>query len=257
MYVQLHLEESPAFKQLEKLSSDRAAGAQTPGSTKTSGKPGASDSVSAAQARSPILEVIRLYPGRIALAAGAFLSIQVSFYILIAFVIAYGSNEAGLALSRTTMLTAVLIGAVLQLAVQFWAAAYSDRKGRRGIYMAGAVLTALWSFALFPLIDTGNFWLILLGVAGGLAFVGLQYGPQAALFTEMFSTRVRYSGASLGYQIGAILGGALAPTIAVLLWTQFGVMFVSVYVAFASFLTLISVWMLTETYETDIHLVET
>jgi len=75
----------------------------------------------------------------------------------------------------------------------------------------------------------------------------MQYGPQAAYFTELFTTEVRYSGASLGYQIGAILGGALAPTIAVLLWTEFGILFVSVYIMVAALLTLWSLSQLEET----------
>ena len=92
---------------------------------------------------------------------------------------------------------------------QFLFSDYSDRHGRKGIFMTGAVLTALWSFALFPLIDTGNFYLVIIGIAGGLIFLGMMYGPQAAFFAELFSTEVRYSGASLGYQIGAIIGGRI------------------------------------------------
>jgi len=80
-----------------------------------------------------------------------------------------------------------------------------------------------------------------------------MYGPQAAFFTELFSTEVRYSGATLGYQFGAILGGAFAPTIAVLLWNDYGIIWVSVYIAFASLLTLISVLFLTETYQSDLN----
>ena len=75
----------------------------------------------------------------------------------------------------------------------------------------------------------------------------MQYGPQAAYFTELFSTEVRYSGASLGYQLGAIIGGALAPTIAVLLWSSFGIFYVSVYIALAALLTLWSLSHLEET----------
>tara|TARA_B100001741_G_scaffold138287_1_gene113926 strand:- start:598 stop:852 length:255 start_codon:yes stop_codon:yes gene_type:complete len=80
----------------------------------------------------------------------------------------------------------------------------------------------------------------------------MMYGPQAAFFTELFSTEVRYSGATLGYQFGAILGGAFAPTIAVKLWTDFGIIWVSVYIAFAALLTLLSVMALTETYKSDL-----
>jgi len=97
------------------------------------------------------------------------------------------------------------------------------------------------------MIDTGSLLLITMGITLGLVFVGMQYGPQAAYFTELFSTEVRYSGASLGYQIGAILGGALAPTIAVLLWNELGIMFVSVYILIAALLTLGSLWALEET----------
>ena len=92
------------------------------------------------------------------------------------------------------MLSAVLIASLIQLVVQFQAAAYSDRHGRRGVYLAGATLLGLWSFVLFPLIDTGNFFLIVVGISGGLSFMAMQYGPQAAFYTELFSTQVRYSG---------------------------------------------------------------
>ena len=118
--------------------------------------------------------------------------------------------------------------------------------------MLGAALTGLWAFALFPLVDTGNFWLILMAITIGFIFVGMMYGPQAAFFTELFSTEVRYSGASLGYQLGAIVGGAFAPVIAVTLWTEYDIFWVSVYIAFASVLALLSVFMLTETYESDL-----
>jgi len=141
----------------------------------------------------------------------------------------------------------------MQILAQFLAASYSDRNGRRGVFMLGAILTGMWGFALFPLVDTGNFWLIVVGVSGGLMALGMMYGPQAAFFTEMFSTEVRYSGASLGYQVGAILGGAFAPTIATILWKEYDIIWVSVYIAGASLLSLISVKLLTETYKTNLN----
>ena len=122
--------------------------------------------------------------------------------------------------------------------------------------MLGAVLSGLWAFAVFPLVDTGNFWLIVLAVSGGLVFLAMMYGPQAAFFTELFSTEVRYSGATLGYQFGAILGGAFAPTIAVKLWAELDIFFVSVYMAFSALLTLLSVMALTETYRSDLNRTE-
>ena len=238
MYIQLNMEDTEAFKELEALRQQRLA---AEGPQETVAK------------RSPVIEALVKYPKRIALAAGAFLSIQVTFYILIGFILAYGSDPNGAAMSRDDMLIAVLLASALQVPAQFWASAYSDRHGRRGIFMLGAVLTGVWGFALFPLVDTGNFWLIVLGISGGLVFLGMMYGPQAAFFTELFSTEVRYSGASLGYQIGAILGGAFAPTIATILWTEYDIVWVSAYIALASVLALISVMMLTETYQTNLN----
>ena len=233
MYIQLNLEDTKAFKELQALRESQK------------------DDNEEAIRRSPILEAIQKYPKRIALAAGAFLSIQVTFYILIAFLLAYGVASADI--TRDDMLAAVLISSAIMVPVQFMFSSYSDRHGRKGVFMAGAILTGLWAFAIFPLVDTGNFWLIVLAITGGLIFVSMMYGPQAAFFTELFSTEVRYSGATLGYQFGAILGGAFAPTIAALLWKDYGIFWVSVYIAFASLLTLLSVMALTETYQTDLN----
>ena len=227
MYVQLRLEDTEAFKALQESQDGEA-----------SDQPIAS---------SPVVEAIRKYPRRIMLAAGAFLSVQVTFYILIAFIIAYGVTAPELALSRDTMLTAVLIAAAIMVPSQFYFSGLSDRVGRKQIYRWGAILTGLWGFALFPLINTGEPLMIGIAVTLGLTFLGMQYGPQAAYFTELFTTEVRYSGASLGYQIGAILGGALAPTIAVLLWNELGIFYVSVYILVAAILTLLSLSALEET----------
>jgi MFS family permease len=239
MYIQLHMEDTDAFKELEAVKIKK----------QLEGKLEQAQPVK----RSPVLEALVKYPKRIALAAGAFLSIQVTFYILIGFVLAYGGDPNGAALSRDSMLGAVLLASAIQIPTQFMAASYSDRHGRRGIFMLGAILTGVWAFVLFPLIDTGNFWLIVVAISGGLMFLGMMYGPQAAFFTELFSTEVRYSGASLGYQIGAIVGGAFAPTIATILWTEYAIIWVSVYIAIASALSLLSVVYLTETYKTSLH----
>ena len=231
MYIQLNLEDTKAFKELQAMRENHEGNNEV-------------------VKRSPILEAIKKYPKRIALAAGAFLSIQVTFYILIAFLLAYGVSSAEI--SRDDMLAAVLIASAIMVPCQFIFSSYSDRHGRKGIFMAGAMLTGLWAFAIFPLVDTGNFWLIVLAISMGLIFVGMMYGPQAAFFTELFSTEVRYSGATLGYQFGAILGGAFAPTIAAFLWNNYGIFWVSVYIAFASLLTLFSVMALTETYQNNL-----
>ena len=234
LYVQLNLEDTEAFKKL-------AASQDKDSST---------DKV---VERSPIIEVLSRHPGRIFLAAGAFLSIQVTFYILIAFIMAYGVNSPSVMLSRDTMLASVLIAALIMVPAQFWAAGLSDRIGRKRVYLWGAALSGIWAFALFPLVDTGNVYIVTGAISLGLIFIGLQYGPQAAFFTELFSTEVRYSGASLGYQIGAILGGALAPTIAVMLWNTYGIFYVSVYMAVAAVATIVCVSLLSETSGSDLE----
>jgi len=228
MYIQLKIEDTEAFRSLSDAQTD-------------------SDTAPQVVERSPVIVAIRKYPKRIMLAAGAFLSVQVTFYILIAFVIAYGMNSPSVELSRDTMLTAVLIAAAFMVPTQFYFSGLSDRIGRKSVYRWGAILTGVWGFALFPLIDTGSPILICVAITMGLLFLGMQYGPQAAYFTELFSTEVRYSGASLGYQIGAIVGGALAPTIAVLLWNNFGIFYVSVYILIAALMTLWSLSQLEET----------
>ena len=232
MYIQLNLEDTKAFQELQQRKQNI-------------------DTKDEQIKQSPILEAIRKYPNRIALAAGAFLSIQVTFYILIAFLLAYGVSSSEI--SRDDMLAAVLIASAIMVPSQFMFSSISDRYGRKGIFMTGAILTGLWAYAIFPLVDTGNFYLIVLAITIGLVFVGMMYGPQAAFFTELFSTEVRYSGATLGYQFGAILGGAFAPTIAAFLWNNYGIFWVSVYISFASLLTLFSVMALTETYKISLN----
>jgi MFS family permease len=234
IYVQLRLEETTAFTQL--------AHAAHP--TAPVGPP----------ARSPVFEAIQLYPKEIALAAGAFMAVQVTYYILITWVIAYGTTHAGPNLPRSTMLTGVLIGAVAMAPALLISGVISDRFGRRGIYMAGAALLAPWGFAMFPLIDPGSLRWIGVAIGVGQVFVAMMYGPQAAFLAEMFSTRVRYSGVSLGYQFGAIFGGALAPIIATQLLATYGTTTgVSWYIAAACAITLASVSMLRETRGADLH----
>ena len=227
LYIQLRMEDTEAFKALQ---AEQAASPQQ-----------------AVAQRSPVSEAMRRYPRRILLAAGAFLSVQVTFYILIAFVIAYGLNSPTVDLTRDELLVSVLVAAAIMMPAQFYFSGLSDRVGRKQIYRWGAILTGIWGFAIFPLVDTGMPIMITLAVTMGMVLLGMQYGPQAAYFTELFATEVRYSGASLGYQIGAILGGALAPTIAVLLWQKLGIIYVSVYILVAALLTLWSLSQLEET----------
>ncbi len=236
LFIQVHLEDGPAFKELEARKQTMQAEAGKPADVQ----------------RSPVLEALVKYPQTIMLAAGAFICIQVTYYILVGFMLAYGSDPNGAGLSRDGVLWAVLIASAIQIPAQFAAASYSDRNGRKGIYMLGAILTLVWGFVMFPLIHVGGVLGVIVACAVGLCLLGMMYGPQAALYTELFSTEVRFSGASLGYQIGAIVGGAFAPSIATYLWAEHSIIWVSVYIAIASLVTLGCVMKLSETYQTDL-----
>ena len=230
LYVQLKLEDTEAFKELAEASQP------------TEAKP-----------RSPVLKALTTYPKEIALAAGSFLGVQVTFYICVAFIISYGTDPEGLNIARSDMLTAVLISTMFAIPANFFFGAWSDRYGRRGIYKLGAILTGVWAFVMFAMIDTGNWYLITAGLSISHIFISMMYGPQAALLSELFSTEVRYSGASLGYQLGAILGGGFAPIIATTLLLIFGSsMWVAAYIALANVLTWFAIHALKETDNRDL-----
>jgi MFS family permease len=240
LYVQLRLEETETFRRLQAASQQRAAAIGNSAALRAHGG-------------SPVLRAIRSHTRQILLAAGAFILVQVAFYILIAFVIAYGANRPGLDVSRDVMLMAVLIGAVVMTPAVLICGALSDCFGRRGIFMAGAALLGVWAFAVFPLIDTGSLLWIAVAISVAQVLVAMMYGPQAAFFAELFSTEIRYSGASMGYQLGAIVGGALAPLIATALLAEFGNgLAISVYISIAALISLISVAVLRETAGRDL-----
>ena len=130
----------------------------------------------------------------------------------------------------------------------------SDRFGRRPVYLFGAVGAAVWVFVFFALLDTGSFRLILLATVVSLVFHAAMYGPQASFIAEMFPTRVRYTGASMGYQLAGILGGALAPIISVALLDRFDTsLVVSLYVVLMLALTILCVLLSPETSRLDLR----
>lgn len=132
------------------------------------------------------------------------------------------------------------------------AGALSDRVGRRRVMMTGAGGLAAFSFAFWPLVNTGSLWLITLAMVVSLGLLhSLIYAVQPAFFAETFPTELRYSGVSLGIQIGAVLGSAFAPMIATALLMRFGTISIAIYMAVACLITLFSVWKLKETRTVD------
>jgi len=168
---------------------------------------------------SPLLAVLREHLREVLLAGGAFVANNVCFYIAITYVVAYGTSSVGIA--REVLLFAVMVGSVAMIPALILCGALSDRFGRRGIFLLGAILSGFWAFAIFPLIESGAPLAVTLAITVALIFVSMMYGPQAALFAELFPKDVRYSGASLGYQIGSVVGGGFAPIIATALFARY------------------------------------
>jgi MFS family permease len=200
--------------------------------------------------RSPVLEVLRLQPRSILLAAGAYVWAVLVFYILLTYVVAYGTSA--LQLPRSLMISAVLISQLAQVPVLIVAGSLSDRYGRRRIFMTGVVLTAIWAFFLFPLIETRSLVWITVAIGVGIGSVALSHGPLAAMFAELFSTDVRYSAISLAYQLSAIVGGGVGPIVATALYARFrNNSWVSLLIASACVVSLLCMSTLKETRGTD------
>ncbi len=162
--------------------------------------------------RAPMLEVIRKQPKEILLSALARMAEQTPFYIFTAFIFAYGTGTLGM--TRDMLLTAVLTAAFISFFSVPLFGHLSDRIGRRRTYLIGIVFTALFTFVYFALLETRMPALVFLAIVLSLIPHDMLYGPQAAMIAEAFTPRLRYSGASLGYQLAAVIAGGPAPLIA-------------------------------------------
>ena len=169
--------------------------------------------------RAPMTEVIKRQPREIILSAFARMGEQAPFYIFTAFIFTYGT--ATLKMSRDLLLTAVMAAAVLSFFTIPLFGHLSDRIGRKRMYLIGAAVTGVFGFLYFALLDTAVPTWVFLAIVLSLIPHDMMYGPQAALIAESFTARLRYSGASLGYQLASIIAGGPAPLIAAALFARY------------------------------------
>jgi len=189
--------------------------------------------------RTPMLEVIKRQPKEIILSALVRLAEQAPFYIFTAFVFSYGIGT--LKVSRDFLLTAVLAASVLSFFSIPYFGHLSDRIGRKKMYMIGAATVGVFGFFYFGMLNTGSLPVIFIAIFFSLVPHDMMYGPQAALIAESFTGRLRYSGASLGYQSASVIAGGPAPLIATWLFGTFQTSYaIALYILVCAVLTLIA-----------------
>ena len=189
--------------------------------------------------RAPIVEVCRKQWGTIILTALARTSEQGPFYIFTAFIFAYATGT--LHMSRNLILTAVLVAACVSFVTIPLSGHISDRIGRRKMYLIGAAVTGLFGFLYFEMVDTAYPSIVFIAIVLSLIPHDMMYGPQAALIAEAFTPRLRYSGASLGYQLASIIAGGPAPLIATALFAHYQSSFaIAIYIAACAVVSLVS-----------------
>ncbi len=232
-YIHTRVEETPEFREAERALAERERAERERKEALKSGGGKAED-------RSPLRTVLSEHLGTVLLAGGSFAVNTATFYIIITGVLDYTTRD--LHMERGSVLTVSLLVSLTQLVLIPASAAVSDRLGRLPVYTAGALGIFLWAVPMFLLIDTKSLWLLGLGTFVTSCFLSIMYGPQAALFAELFTAEMRYTGASLGYQFAAVVGGGLAPFMMVLLLEVSGTsMAVSGYIMLLALVALASI----------------
>jgi len=224
MFIRLKIVESPAFTRLQE-------------SGRTESR--------------PLVVAMRDYRRPVLLAMGMRLAENGLFYVYTVFVLSYGPGE--LSIPRSTMLWAVTIAALAGLIGIPSFGALSDRIGRRPVYLLGAVFSLLYAFPFFWLLQTRSPIVVGLAILLGVVFGhNAMYGPQAAYFSELFGASVRYSGASLAYQLASVASGGLAPFIATALLAAYGTPAVAAYMMALAAITVVATWLAPETHKSSL-----
>jgi metabolite-proton symporter len=234
LWVRLTVSESPVFLEAQRAAEAKAA------------ETGVAE-------KAPIITVLTRYKREVLTAMGARIAENVSFYLLTAFTLSYMTKVLGL--DSSFALNAVLIASAVHLVtIPLWGA-LSDRIGRKPVYLLGAAGIGAWAFVLFGLLDSENFGLAVVAITVGLLFHGAMYGPQAAFFAELFGTKARYTGVSVGAQLASLVAGAPAPLIALALLGSFtdpNPTAVALYLVACSAVTIIAVVSYGETRTRDL-----
>ena len=202
-----------------------------------------------------VVEVLKRYPRGVFTAMGLRFAENIMYYLVVTFSITYLKVQVGA--DTSDILWWLLAAHAVHFAVIPQVGRLSDRIGRRPVYIVGAIAAGTWGFFAFPMMDTGNYALVMGAVIIGLVIHGIMYAPQPAIMAEMFPTRMRYSGVSLGYQVTSIVAGSLAPIIAVRLLDIFNSSVpIALYLAGAAVVTLIAALFMRETKGIDLATVD-
>ncbi|MEQ8508692.1 MAG: MFS transporter [Rhodospirillaceae bacterium] len=220
LYIRMKIDETPEFQKIREQS---------------------------AVEKAPVIRAVSQYWKQILLATGVFVLVSGPYYIIISFMLSYGTGTLGV--PREVMLTGVLLASGVQIFACVGFAALSDVVGRRPVLFGGGIFMLLYAFPLFWMVNTGEPLVIWGALSLGLFAFGALYGPIAAFFAELFVSNVRYTAASLGYQVGQVFGGGIAPFVSTALLAMTGGAYwpVAVYMMVLTVIGLASIWALAET----------
>lgn len=230
LYIQAKVEDTPEFRELRREAA-RAGGAVV---------------------RAPLARVVRGKWGTILLGCGLLSATNSLFYVSVSGLLSYATDTLGV--HRNPLLAVVLISSAAMLVVLPWSGLVSDKIGRRPLILIGGLGVAVWAFPYFLLVGTASLPLIFVSVVVGFVFQCLTYGPIASFLGELFAPSVRYSGASLAYQLSAVIVSGGTPFLMTYLIAQTGsTMPVAAFIMAMGLITVASAWFLPETNPAEIR----